>query len=112
MKRYVYPAIVYSDEDDSFTVFFPDLGIIAEGSTAEEAYVKAKDMMKDFFELSNKYSSYIPDATPFDDIQSKNPNKKVMLIDVELKDKGNNEPLTDSERRFIEFSKLFYDEDK
>ena len=110
MKRYVYPSVVYSDPDtESFTVFLPDLGIVADGSTAEESYERAKDMLKEYFIAANKYSSYIPDATPYEEIQKQNPKKQVLLIDAEIDDKK--VKLSDADKRYIDFMKRFFNED-
>ncbi len=110
MKRYIYPSVVYSDPDnDSFTVFFPDLGIVADGNTTEESFEKAKAMLKEYFTFANKYSSYVPDATPFEEIQKKNPNKQVLLIDTEIED--SKVTLSDADKQYIEFMKMFFDED-
>ena len=110
MKRYVYPSVVYSDpETESFMVFFPDLGIVADGNTAEESYNKAKAMLKEYFTFANKYSSYAPDPTPFDKVQKQNPNKQVLLIDTEIEDKK--VTLSDADKQYIEFMKMFFDED-
>ena len=46
MKNLVYPAVVYKDENDGgFTIAIHDLGIVTEGETVVDAYIKAKEYL-------------------------------------------------------------------
>ena len=43
-RRYVYPAI-FTQEDDAYSVFFPDLEIATSGETLVEAMDMAQDAL-------------------------------------------------------------------
>lgn len=108
MKRYTYPSVIYSDpEKENFTVLFPDLNIVAVGDNTEDIFAKAKELLKSYFEIANRFSAYVPEPTLFEEVVRNNPNKTVMLIDAEVSDKK--EVVSDSEKGYKDFLKNFFD---
>ena len=50
MKQFVYPIILYfNEETNCYTVAFDDLDIYTEGDTVEEAFLKAKEFFGSLF---------------------------------------------------------------
>lgn len=85
MKRYVYPMVIFSDEDDLYTALYPDLNLVASGYSIEEAYMRALDFLSFYLESSLKYDAKIVNNSSYVEIQALNPKKIVLLgsADVE-----------------------------
>ena len=56
---FVYPAY-FVEGDSEVVVSFPDLELVIEGDTYEEAFLFAKNYLKEFFIYSLKYDYDIP----------------------------------------------------
>ena len=48
MKRYIYPMVLFTDENDLYTALYPDLNLLASGSSIEDVYARATDYL-DFY---------------------------------------------------------------
>lgn len=81
MPKATYP-IVFTPNDDfgAYTAFIPDLAILAQGKTLEEAYSQAEDVLKKFISLSIKHNTYIPDPSKLEEISKKWGKYKISLI--------------------------------
>ncbi len=102
MKKYIYPVIVFEANDNSYTVLFPDLDIVASGDTVEEAYKYAEDYLESYLEFAGKMENKIAEPTSFVDTQKLNPKRLVMLADALAKDSYQ---LTDGEEKYKNFLK-------
>ncbi len=79
MKRFIYPAIFYKD-DDCYRVLFPDLELTTDGKFVEEAYLYATGFLKEYFIQVLKYDFDYNEPTDFlSDI--------VMLVEASIDDK-------------------------
>ena len=84
--EYVYPAIFHRNDDDSFTVVYPDLpGCISEGKNLGNAIYMAQAGLSQWINylLDKKYE--IPKASPFEKIKTSN-SDLVNLICAEVRD--------------------------
>ena len=108
MKTYVYPAVLYEDREGMQYLSIPDLNLLASGVTAEESFTNGKECIKSYFELAEKFGTVIPTPSAFDVITKKYPKNKVVMIDVSVK--VNNPEMTEEERDYKNFMKMFFDE--
>lgn len=79
--QFVYPAIFVKVEDQ-ICVSFPDLGIVTDGESYEEAFLFAKDSLRVYCEYILKLDLEISEPSFFENIDEKNFLDKVMLIDA------------------------------
>ncbi len=85
MKKYVYPAVIYYDEDALvYVIYIEDLGIVVEGDTVEEAHNRAGQFMDIYLETAIKEGLDIPEATDFDSVVSAHPKEMVVLVESTL----------------------------
>ena len=45
MKRYIYPMVLFTDENELYTALYPDLNLMASGSSVEDVYARANDYL-------------------------------------------------------------------
>lgn len=86
MHQYVFPAIFIKEENNSYTTMIPDLGIVTDGPSIEEAYLFIKDYLEVFCKYAKKLEEDILLPTKFEKILENNKNNVVMLIDAIVKD--------------------------
>lgn len=68
MKRY-YPAVIESDENPGFSVFFPDFpGCVSAGDTIEETVRNANEALSGHIECMAEDGDPIPDPSSLDDL--------------------------------------------
>ena len=87
MKDLVYPAVIYKDEnDEGFTIAIHDLGIITEGATIVDAYIKAKEYLCAMVDCALKFDCDIEAPSDFEEIYKKEQKGKekniVLLVDA------------------------------
>ena len=82
MQQYVFPAVFVKKEDETFSVFVPDLNITTEGDSIEEAFLYIKDYLRIFCEYAVKMDDDILIPTKFEKIAEKYNKNVVMLIDA------------------------------
>ena len=91
MKDLVYPAVVYKDDDNGtntgwFTISIQDLGIVTEGETIVDAYIKAKEYLCAMVDCAIKFDCDIEAPSDFETVyQANNKGKSkhiVLLIDA------------------------------
>lgn len=107
MKRYVYPAVLYSDsEGENFTIFFPDLDVVASGDNAEECFENGQKMLQAYFETAFKFSAFIPEPSVFTDVVKAYPKKQVIMADAMVDDKKDEDIKT--RKGYKNFVKIFF----
>lgn len=96
MKTYLYPMVVYFDAvDASYTSLFPDLNILASGTTVEDVYMASKSTLQSYVDLAAKLNQSCADATSFDMVSQLHKNRTVLLVDVQVNvGKGELKPVT------------------
>ena len=86
MLEYVYPAIFHKNNNNSYTVIFPDLsGCITEGKSLAEAMRMAQSAINQWIEYSKDKNLQIPKPTEINNIKV-NSNEFVSLIRTDIKD--------------------------
>lgn len=109
MKSYVYPAVIRVGKDGLTYLFLPDLGVTAVGDDEKQAFLNGKDHVKNYFDLAERFNSIVPTPSSFDEVCKKNSKHRVVLIDVQVK--VNKPELTEEERDYKNFMKMFFDEE-
>lgn len=79
--QFVYPAVFVKGEGQ-VCVSFPDLGIVTDGESYEEAFLFAKDYLRVYCEYAIKCGLEISEPSLFETIDETNFLDKVMLIDA------------------------------
>ena len=86
MLEYVYPAVFHKNDDNSYTVIFPDLpGCITEGKSLGEAMRMAQSAVTQWIEYSKDKKLEIPAPSAVKDIETVQ-NEFVNLIRADIKD--------------------------
>lgn len=86
MKKYIYPMVLFTDENDLYTALYPDLNLLATGSSIEEVYARANDYL-DFYVMSAmKFGTPIANASSYAEILALNPKKIVLLGSAEIEE--------------------------
>ena len=89
MKKYVYPAVVYFDEEAQvYVICIEDLGVIVEGDTVEEAHKRAGKFMDIYLKTAIKEELDVPEATEFDKVVASHPKEMVVLVESTLDNKN------------------------
>ena len=79
MKRYIYPMVLFTDENDLYTALYPDLNLLVSGSTIEDVYSRANDYLEFYIVSSLKFGTPIANMSTFAEIQALNPKMIVLL---------------------------------
>lgn len=87
MKDLVYPVIMYKDDEKGtntgwFTVSIPDLGIVTEGETVVDAFIKAKEYLCATIECAVKFDCELESPSDFETIYKANKKHIVLLVDA------------------------------
>jgi predicted RNase H-like HicB family nuclease len=84
--EYVYPAIFHRNDDNSFTITYPDLpGCISEGKTLGNAMYMAQSALTQWIVYLADKKQEIPGASPIEELRTYN-GDFVNLIRAEVKD--------------------------
>ncbi len=79
MKRYIYPMVLFTDENETYTALYPDLNLLASGSSIEDVYARANDYLDFYIISAMKFGVKIASMSSYVDIQAMNPQKVVLL---------------------------------
>ena len=79
MKRYIYPMVLFTDENDLYTALYPDLNLLASGFSIEDVYARANEYLNFYVTSSLKYETSIVSGSTYSEIQAMNPNRIVLL---------------------------------
>lgn len=79
MKRYIYPMVLFTDENESYTALYPDLNLLASGFSIEDVYARANEYLNFYVTSSLKYETSIVNGSTYSEIQALNPNRIVLL---------------------------------
>ncbi|MDD4211068.1 MAG: type II toxin-antitoxin system HicB family antitoxin [Clostridia bacterium] len=86
MKQFVYPIILYfNEETNCYTVAFDDLDIYTEGDTVEEAFLKAKEFLEAYFECVVEFDETPEEASTYLATAKKNEGNIILLVNATLK---------------------------
>ena len=83
--KYIYPAIFYPEEDNRFSVIFPDLNNLATyGDTLADAFAMAQDACEQYLFTLLHDGEPLPNATALGDVVKDEPDAIVNLICADL----------------------------
>ncbi len=88
MKRYIYPMVIFTDENNLYTALYPDLNLLASGSSIEDVYARANDYLEFYLTSALKYDIKISNMSTYVEIQALNPKKVVLLGYADIDDGG------------------------
>ena len=79
MKKYIYPMVLFTDENESYTALYPDLNLLASGFSIEDVYARANEYLNFYVVSALKYETNIINGSTYSEIQALNPNRIVLL---------------------------------
>jgi predicted RNase H-like HicB family nuclease len=82
MRQFVFPAIFIREESGVYTAIIPDLDLVTDGDTIEEAFLFIKDYLRVFCSYAIKLEEDILIPSKFENVAENNKNNIVMLIDA------------------------------
>ena len=86
MAEYVYPALFHKNDDNSYTITYPDLpGCISEGKSLENALYMAESALTQWVEYLADSKQPIPKASSIWEV-TVGPEEFVNLIRTDVKD--------------------------
>ncbi len=82
---YAYPAVFYPEEDERYSVIFPDLNDLATyGDNLADALAMAQEACGQYLFTSLKDGEKLPLPTPLKDVTTDEKNAFVNLVGVDL----------------------------
>lgn len=88
MKKYIYPMVIFTDENNLYTALYPDLNLLASGSSIEDVYARANDYLEFYLTSALKYDIRIANMSTYAEMQALNPKKIVLLGHANIDDGG------------------------
>lgn len=86
LQEYVYPAVFHANDDNTYTIIFPDLpGCISEGKSLGNAMKMAEAALTQWIEYLKDSKEEIPAPSKLQDVELEN-NEFVNFIRVDIKD--------------------------
>lgn len=86
MKRYIYPMVLFTDENDLYTALYPDLNLLASGTSIEDVYSRANDYLDFYIVSAIKFGTKISSMSTYAEIQALNPKKIVLLGSAQVEE--------------------------
>ena len=84
MKQYIFPAVVYIDEEtDMYVLSLKDITLVVEGYTVEEVFLAAKDTLKLYCKTALYIDGEVLTPTNFIDVYNRNKSEICILVDCE-----------------------------
>lgn len=81
MKNLVYPAVLYKDDENAgYTIVIQDLGIVTDGETVVDAYIRAKEYLCAMVDCAIKFDCDIEAPTEFETVYKDNNKGKIKRI--------------------------------
>ena len=84
MKKYIYPMVLFTDENELYTALYPDLNLLVSGSTIDDVYMRANDYLEFYIVSAIKFGIPIANMSTYAEIQALNPKKIVLLGSAEI----------------------------
>ena len=82
---YIYPAVVYKEnEDEPFVMVLPDVNIVSEGDTIEDALKDARNQLKVYLTCVKSFNANLAKATDFMEFREKYKNQILLLVECEF----------------------------
>ncbi len=88
MKKFVYPAVVYRDDEANvYVMSIDELGLFIEGDSVEEAHELMNEALESYITYALQFNCEIPQAQNFNVVMAKNPKNLVLLVDTMIDEK-------------------------
>lgn len=84
MKKYIYPMVLFTDENELYTALYPDLNLLVSGSTIDDVYMRANDYLEFYIVSAIKFGIPIANMSTYAEIHALNPKKIVLLGSAEI----------------------------
>lgn len=85
MKQYIFPAVVYVDDETGlFVLSMKDITMVVEGNTVEEVFSEAKDTLKLYCKTALDIDGEVITPTRFVDVYKRNRSEICLLVDCEI----------------------------
>ena len=89
MKNFIYPAVVlYDDESKIFTMYFPDLTLVAEGDSVEDVFFNGKKYLNTYMELIVREGLELDPPSAYETIKQEYPKDLIVFVECVLNDKN------------------------
>lgn len=83
--NYIYPAVFYPEENNTYSVIFPDLNDLAtQGNTLEEAFKMAQDVVSLYIFTAIRDGEKLPTPSDLKDITKDTKDCFINLILIDL----------------------------
>ena len=86
MKKFIYPMVLFTDENDLYTALYPDLDLLVSGATIEEVYERANEYLEFYLVSAMKFRTPIASMSSFAEIQALNPKKIILLGSAQIEE--------------------------
>ncbi len=88
MKKFVYPAVVFYDEDAQIYVMTIDeLALVVEGSSVEEVHQAMNEALESYVTTAISFGLEIPTPENFNLVMARNPKNLCILVDTTIEEK-------------------------
>jgi predicted RNase H-like HicB family nuclease len=85
MKQYVFPAVVYVDDETGLYVLsIKDTLTVIEGDNIEELFFAAKETLKEYVKAALEFDGDVMTPSKFIDVYKKYKTEICLLIDCEI----------------------------
>lgn len=85
MKKFIYPACFYKEENGQYSVIFPDFGGATYGNNLDDAYNMAVDYLGGVIVDMQDDQEDLPTPSSIEDVKAdEQPNGFVSLVAVDL----------------------------
>lgn len=82
MEQFVFPAVLYKDvQNRGYTIILDDVNICTEGTSVEDAFLRAKEFLEVYLRCAMEYNGEIEVATKYEDVEA-GKNNIVLLVDA------------------------------
>ena len=82
MKQYIFPAVVYvDDETGMFVLSMQDMTLVVEGYSVEEVFSEAKNTLELYCKTALDIDGEVVNSTSFVDVFKRNRNNICLLVD-------------------------------
>lgn len=84
MKKFIYPMVLFTDENDLYTALYPDLNLLASGSSIEDVFQRANEYLEFYLISATKFGTPIAPTSSYAEIQALNPKKIILLGSAQI----------------------------
>ena len=87
MKKYVYPAIIYFDEENEiYVLVIEELSLCVEGDSVEEVHARGGQFLKIYVDEALKEDIEINEARDFKEVAAENAKQICVLVEYQCKE--------------------------